>query len=79
MGYYQKLLDEKKSRYIEVLTKSLGRSEFSSTKRAIMLFKKNLTVTEIQLNFLKRLCDSQAGKVVKAIMIWKNLPEPKNK
>jgi len=33
----------------------------------------------VQLTFLRRLCDSQAGKVVKAVMIWKGLPEPKNK
>ena len=43
------------------------------------MFKKNAKVTDVQLTFLKRLCDSQAGKVVKAMMIWKNLPEPKNK
>lgn len=32
-----------------------------------------------QTNFLKKLCDSQAGKVIKAFVIWKNLPQPKNK
>lgn len=44
------------------------------TKRAIGLFKKNQKVTDVQLTFLKRLCDSQAGKVIKAVMIWKGLP-----
>ena len=34
---------------------------------------------QLQTNFLKRLCESQAGKVVKAMMIWKGLPQPKNK
>lgn len=43
------------------------------------MFEKNAKVTDIQLAFLKRLCDTQAGKVVKAVMIWKNLPEPKNR
>lgn len=43
------------------------------------MFKKNAKVTDVQLTFLKRLCDTQAGKVVKAMMIWKGLPEPKNK
>jgi len=34
---------------------------------------------QLQTNFLKKLCESQAGKVVKAMMIWKGLPVPKNK
>lgn len=79
MAYYEKILNEKKTRYIDILTKSLGRSQFSEAKRAISLFRKNQKVTDVQLTFLRRLCDSQAGKVVKAVMIWKGLPEPKNK
>jgi hypothetical protein len=51
----------------------------SETKKAIGLFKKHATIQDIQLQFLRRLCDTQAGKVVKAMMIWKNLPEQKNK
>lgn len=74
MAYYEKLLNEKKTRYIEILTKSLGKSQFSEAKRAISLFRKNQKITDVQLTFLKRLCDSQAGKVVKAVMIWKGLP-----
>ena len=31
------------------------------------------------MHFLKKLCDSQAGKVIKGFGVWKNLPIPKNK
>jgi hypothetical protein len=43
------------------------------------LFKKNHKVNNIQIAFLKKLCDGKAGKSIKAIMVWKGLPEPKNK
>lgn len=31
------------------------------------------------MNFLKRLCEGKSGKLLRGLMIWKNLPEPKNK
>lgn len=33
----------------------------------------------LQTNFLRKLCDTQAGKTQKAFMIWKNLPKITNK
>ena len=38
------------------------------------MFRKHAKVYDVQLAFLRRVCDSQAGKVVKAMMIWKGLP-----
>lgn len=49
------------------------------TKKVIERFKKNASIKKIQLRFLRKLCDSQAGKVAKALMIWKNLPQQQNK
>lgn len=57
----------------------LDKNEYSQTKKCINLFSKNSKIIQLQTNFLKKLCDSQAGKVIKAMMIWKNLPQPKNK
>lgn len=43
------------------------------------MFNKNTKIIMLQTNFLRKLCDTQAGKTQKALMIWKNLPKPKNK
>jgi hypothetical protein len=43
------------------------------------MFHQNSRIQKLQINFLKRLCDSQAGKVIKGFMLWKNMPLPKNK
>ena len=39
------------------------------------MFKKNANIIKIQTKFLRKLCDSQAGKVMRAMMVWKTLPE----
>lgn len=61
------------------LSEILEKSSFAQTKKCVRLFSKNFHIIKAQTNFLKKLCDSQAGKVIKAFMIWKNLPQPKNK
>ena len=43
------------------------------------MIKKNQKVSNVQIAFLRRLCDGNAGKAIKALMTWKGLPEPKNK
>ncbi len=55
------------------------KNSFSQTKKCVGYFQKNSKIIQVQIHFLKKLCDSQAGKVIKAMMIWKNLPKPKNK
>lgn len=55
------------------------RNEKQETRICVNSFLKNKKIIELQTNFLRKLCDSQAGKVIKAMMIWKNLPKPKNK
>lgn len=55
------------------------RNEKHETRVCVNSFLKNKKIIELQTNFLRKLCDSQAGKVIKAMMIWKNLPKPKNK
>ena len=42
------------------------------------MFKKNANIIKIQTKFLRKLCDSQAGKVMKAMMVWKTLPQLKD-
>lgn len=34
---------------------------------------------KMQNNFFQRLMDTQFGKVIKAINVWKNLPQLKNR
>ena len=79
MTYFNHINNEKKKRLLGFVSEILKKSNHSETKNAVLMFRKNSNVTKIQTKFLNRLCDSQAGKVIKAMMIWKNLPVPKNK
>ena len=79
MTYFNHINNEKKKRLLGFVSEILKKSNHTETKNAILMFRKNSNVTKIQTKFLNRLCDSQAGKVIKAMMIWKNLPVPKNK
>lgn len=61
------------------MSEILKKNGYTETKNVVQLFQKNSNITKIQTKFLNKLCDSQAGKVIKAMMIWKNLPKPSNK
>lgn len=36
-------------------------------------------IHNLQVNFLKKLCDGQAGKLQKGFMIWRTMPQVKDK
>lgn len=38
-----------------------------------------MRIHNLQVNFLKKLCDGQAGKLYKGFSVWKSMPIPKNK
>ena len=78
LTHFNTVKNEKKKRLIEILNGLVDKGKYNQTKKIIHHFHKNSKISKIQTHFLKRLCDSQAGKVVKAMMIWKNLPEQKD-
>lgn len=79
ISHYNQITNEKKIRLLGFVSEILKKNSYTETKHTIQLFHKNLNIIKIQTKFLNKLCDSQAGKVIKAMMIWKNLPKPANK
>lgn len=79
LSFYQQIKNEKKKRFLCLLSDLYSKNQDINTKKMILAFDKNSTIIQLQINFLKKLCDGQAGKALKAIMIWKTLPKAKNK
>lgn len=79
LSYFLKIKDEKKKRLLTLFSECLNKNQFMESKKCINMFHKNSKIIQLQTNFLKRLCDTQAGKASRAFMVWKNLPEQKNK
>ena len=63
---------------LKVLNDLLNNSRTAQIRNAIMKFRTNRRITEIQRNFLKRLLMSKAGLVVIAFRKIQTLPERKD-
>ncbi len=63
---------------LKVLNDLLSNSRTAQIRNAIMKFRTNRRITEIQRNFLKRLLMSKAGLVVLAWRKMQSLPVRKN-
>jgi hypothetical protein len=74
-----KIVDEKKKRVLENLNQLLIKGDFYRTRKTIEAIDKTRRIHNLQLNFLKKLCEGQAGKILKGFMIWKSMPAVQNK
>ena len=45
----------------------------------IQTFDKNRRINNLQVNFLKKLCEGKVGKMMNVFTTWKSMPEPKDK
>lgn len=79
ISYCNKIVDEKKIRVLENLNQLLLKEDVHKTRKIIEILDKNRRIHNLQVNFLKKLCEGQAGKLLKSFMIWKSMPEVKNK
>jgi hypothetical protein len=79
LTFYQQIKNERKKRVLSQLSDIYLKTKVFDTKKSILGFEKNSNIIQLQINFLKKLCDGQAGKAMKALTIWKSLPKPKNK
>lgn len=79
LTYLNRVKLEQKKAPLIIIEALLTKNQKEETKKCIGMFNKNTKIIMLQTNFLRKLCDTQAGKTQKALMIWKNLPKPKNK
>ena len=63
---------------LKVLNDLLTNSKTAQIRNALLKFRTNRRITEIQRNFLKRLLMSKAGLVVIAWRKMQSLPERRN-
>lgn len=74
-----KLTAQKRAELTKMLQDLITNSKQKALRECIALFKKNWRILLVQNNFFQKLMNTQFGKVIGALQIWKNLPVPKNK
>ena len=70
-----KMTENQKKSVLKVLNGLLKNGKSAQIRNAIMKFRLNRRITEIQRNFLKRLLMSKAGMVVIGFKKWQALPQ----
>lgn len=76
---YEAILNEKKKRVLMATQKLLIQQQISNTRKTIATFDKNRRIQNLQINFLKKLCEGKIGKMMSVFTIWKGMPMAKNK
>jgi hypothetical protein len=79
MKYCNKIMDEKKKRVLQNISKLLLQQDVNTTRKTIESFDRNRRIHNLQINFLRKLCDGKIGKMHGIFTLWKGLPEPNNK
>ena len=79
LKYFDEIKDEKKKRNLQILSKVFKSVEAKKVKTIIEKFQINYRKRIIKNHILKKMCDSQVMRILKAFEVWKKLPIPTNK
>lgn len=79
LQYFNSIKDEKKKRCLQMFAKVMINVKSREAKEVVLSFHNNYKLRKAKMHILKKICDSQAVKILKGFNAWKNLPSVINK